>query len=205
MRPNPTRTTFELRPHGRDGVWESNDGRYRTYAHQILAELEQLCIEVQSKWPCEANTPITDERQHSELWSLARRRDRSSDTTRIYAAMAVEGFLNFYGVYRLGQEVFDEHFERAGVVQKLRKLLLFCDNLNIPENDPLCASADRVAKSRNALVHPKTREVGGDPATHQRSSTKLPDVARESVDAMEAFFSGFATTVPDVASHLIRR
>ena len=130
--PIRTRQQFKLRPHDPEGVWESNDGRYRTYAHQILAEHVSLCDEVLKKWPIDAGAAITDPHAYPEISELGRRRDQTADTVRIYAAMAVEGYLNFYGVLRLGQDVFDEHFERLGLVPKLRALLLTCDQLDIP-------------------------------------------------------------------------
>ena len=199
------RERFAIRPHDAQGVWESNDGRYRAYAHELLAQLEVLCTEILAAWPSEAGASITDDSRYPELWKLARLRDRTSDTVRIYAAMAAEGFLNFYGVLRLGQRVYDEHFERLGAVPKLRSLLLICDQLEVPRNDPLVLCLDRLAQSRNALVHPKTREVLGNPATQKRSSTKLPEVAQESVANMEAFFEQFVQAVPDARPQIARK
>ena len=54
---------------------------------------------------------------------------------RLYAAMAVEGFLNWYGVFRLGEEIFNQHFERLGLVPKLRVLLLVCDSIHVGKGD----------------------------------------------------------------------
>jgi len=123
----------------------------------------------------------------------------------LYAAMSVEGFLNFYGVLRLGQRAFDEHFERLGLVPKLRALLLVCDHLDVSRSDPLVLLLDNVAQGRNALVHPKAREVVGDLATHERASTKIPEVAREAVANMESFFEQFIHAVPSAAPSLARK
>jgi len=199
------RKPFVLRPHDAEGTWASNDARYRAYAHELLAQLEGLCTEVLRRWPAEAGATVTNESQHLELWKLARLRDRTSDTVRIYAAMAVEGFLNFYGVLRLGQQAFDEHFERLGVVPKLRTLLLVGESIDLPRNDPLVLVLDSVAQSRNALVHPKAREIVNEPSSDERPSTKLPEVAQEMVASMESFFQQFAQAVPPMASHLARR
>jgi hypothetical protein len=199
-----TRQQFQLRPHDPEGIWESNDGRYRTYAHQLLAEHVSLCEEVLQKWPGDAEAPITAPNAHPEVAALARRRDQTADTVRIYAAMAVEGYLNFYGVLRLGQDVFDEHFERLGLVPKLRILLLTCDQLHVPKSDPLVLALDRVAQSRNALVHPKTKEIVGDLSQHKRTATPMPETARNAVEDMEAFFEAFVEAVPQAENHLSR-
>jgi len=198
-------SAYSIRSHDPQGAWESNDGRYRTYAHDILQEHQELCAKILHIWPQETGAVITDPKQYPEIARLAAKRDQTSDTTRIYAAMAVEGYLNFYGVLRLGQQVFDEHFERLGLVPKLRALLLFCDQLNIPPNDPLVLIMDKVAQSRNSLVHPKTREVIGNPATHQRSSIQMPGAAEQAVECMERFFETFMQAVPKAAGHLSRR
>ena len=203
--PTRTRQKFDLRPHDPEGVWESNDGRYRTYAHQLLAEHVALCDEVLQKRPGDVGAAITNPNAYPEITALGRRRDQTADTVRIYAAMAVEGYLNFYGVLRLGNDVFAEYFERLGLVPKLRTLLLTCDQLNLPKSDPLVLALDRVARSRNALVHPKTREVVGDLSQHKRTATPAPETARSAVNNMEAFFEAFVQAVPQAANHLSRR
>jgi hypothetical protein len=199
------RQEFQLRPHDPEGIWESNDGRYRTYAHQLLAEHVALCDEVLRSWPTKSNESITDPTAYPEITVLARRRDQTADTARIYAAMAVEGYLNFYGVLRLGQVVFDEHFERLGLIPKLRTLLLTCDHLDVPNNDPLVLALERVAQSRNSLVHPKTKEVVGEVAQHRRTANPAPQTAQAAIANMEAFFDEFIKAVPNAANHLCNR
>ena len=200
----PPNRTFALRSHTPDGVWESNDNRYRNVAHQSLAELEHLCEEVRNQWPIKARESIQTPALYPEVAKLAKRRDQASDATRVYAAMAVEGFLNFYGVVRLGQQAFDDHFERLGLVPKLRCLLLLCDQLNCPRNDPLVLLLDKVAQSRNALVHPKATEVVGDFSRHVPIEVPMPSTARLAVENMEAFFAAFVAAVPEAEPHLRR-
>ena len=199
------RKPFALRAHDAEGVWASNDIRYRAYAHELLGQLEDLCSQVLNHWPADAGPSITNERQHTDLWRLARLRDRTSDTARIYAFMAVEGFLNFYGVVRFGQQAFDDHFERLGLVPKLRSLLLVGENLDVPRNDRLVLLLEAVAQGRNALVHPKTREMSKDPTASERPSVQVPEVAREALANMEAFFEQFAQAVPPMGGHLARK
>jgi hypothetical protein len=59
-----------------------------------------------------------------------RKRDLLSDAVKIFSAMAVGAFLNYYGVVRLGEDECASHFERLGLVPKLRTLLLVCDFLS---------------------------------------------------------------------------
>lgn len=194
---DPIAKSFSVLPHHRSGAWESNDSRYRDDAHDLLAELQEICNEIGANWPLQhMGFSVNDETAPPRLKELSRKRTLTSDMVRIYAAMAIEGFLNFYGVLRVGQDVYDDHFERLGIIPKLRKLLLFCDALDIPANHQLCLDLDFVAQSRNALVHPKVKEVVVAWSQHQPGFTTVPGKANETVERMERFFIGFGTLVP---------
>lgn len=198
------RRTFQVRPRDVEGIWESNDGRYREYAHQLLQEHVALCEEVVGAWPIDPGLGL-DPSQHPTLWAIALRRNQTADSVRIFAAMAVEGFINFYGVLRLGEEVYNEQFERMGLVPKLRALLLISDQLDVPESDPMVDVLKRIAADRNGLVHPKTRTVTGPADQFTRTLSRVPDAAIEAVDRMEKFFAAFKEAVPLAESHLNRR
>ena len=196
---NTPRQTFALRPHDEALGWESNERRYFKYAQSQLVELEAKCKEVWAAWPVAPDQPVEDVHiRHPELAKLLDERNRLSDSVRIYSAMAVEGFLNWYGALRLGEAAFNEHFERLSLVPKLRAVLLVCDSVSIPRNDPLVEALNAVAQSRNALVHPKAREVSG-PATPMRPFTKVPETARDSVARMRTFFAELVVAVPQTA------
>lgn len=190
-----------VRPLWSEGSWETVNRTLRTRAHRLLGELRDLCQQIQSTWPNEVGKDITDQAQYPELWDLCERRDALSDFVRVTAAMSVEGFLNFYGVFRLGHEVFDDYYERLGLVPKLRGLFLICDQLNIPKQHALVSHLDRLAQSRNQLVHPKAREASG---AQSPPALGIPDEAEAMVEAMESFFSEFAAAVPD-AAFLLKR
>ena len=155
------------------------------------------------QWPTDPPLALNNARNsYPELAALGRRRDRASDAARLYAAMAVEGFVNFYGVLRLGQLVFDEHFERLGMVPKLQRLLLICESLNVTKAHGIVAALERVAASRNSLVHPKAREIPRAHGATARTSIPLPEHAQASIDSMEEFFTRFVELVPGMARYL---
>jgi hypothetical protein len=188
-----------------NGVWESNDPRYRSYAHELLAELEQLCTQITVEWPLPVDEPIKEDHpQYQKFEKLIRLRDRTADTVQIYAAMAIEGFLNWYGVLRLGESIYSQHFERLGIIPKLQQILLKCDSVTVTEGDPIVIALTAVAEQRNDLLHPKAREVVGDPSLHKRTSKKLPEVPQEVVASMELFFEEFSLAVPDAAFYIQR-
>jgi hypothetical protein len=194
---------FKLRPHVVTGQWVTKDARYREYAHELLSELEALCAELKIKYPPKKDTTIQNEKEYpTEYIKLLHLRDRTSDSVRLYAAMSVEGFLNFYGVLRLGQKVFDEHFERLGLIPKLKSLLLLCDALKVDEKDSLVVLLIKIAESRNNLVHPKTKEIDHTHKTDPKNVIEIPKKAQQAVENMEAFFEKFALAVPEAGRYI---
>ena len=191
-----TLPTFSVRPIGSTGSWATFVRTHRSRTNRLLSELQVLAEEVQISWPTNLGDALTNQAEHPELWEKCERRDTLSDVVRVTAAMAVEGFLNFYGMYRLGPAVFDEHYERLGLVPKLRGLLLICDHIDLPKKHLLVTYLDRVAHSRNGLVHPKAIEVVGNTLLAPLS---IPGEAEEVVTAMESFFAEFANLVPEAA------
>lgn len=189
----------------RVGGWLADDKRYYENAHALLNELEAVVVEVNSRWPKPLTDAVKEGETTQELWSLARKRDLLSDAVKVFAAMSVEAFLNFYGVLRIGQARFDSELERAGPVLKLKKLFKTCENVQLQDNDLLVQLVDKVARRRNRLVHPRVLEVGEEPAQVNRNGDKIPEVAREAVADMVAFFVEFGNRDPHVSHHLPTR
>lgn len=198
----PTRKVSTLRPHSGLGHWLSDDRRYCEYARTLLVELERVTEEVKKQWPGPLDQALKGDQHTPELWSLVRKRDLLSDSVKIFSAMAVEAFLNYYGIVRLGEDEYASHFERLGLVPKLRTLLLVCDSLLISEADPLVQLLQSIARRRNSLVHPKAQELEQYVPAETRGGNKIPEVARDAVQEMDAFFKEFFAAVPK-AVHLV--
>jgi hypothetical protein len=114
----------------------------------------------------------------------------------VFAAMAVEGFINFYGTVRLGEAEFVQHFEHLRpVAEKLRKVLAACNSPLDSNSDILIVVRD-LANARNALVHPKTKEIAPESFGTQPGKERQK-AARESVESMERFFELFLQIDPD--------
>ena len=197
-----TKAPYSIRPADYQGSWLTNDRQYFEGAHALLEELEKVVAEVNKRWPKPLGETVKKDEASPELWSLARKRDLLQDSVKIFSAMTVEAFLNFYGVVRLGQDAFESDFERLGPVAKLRKLIEVCDNVTLSDHEPIVQTLSRIAKRRNRLVHPRTSEVGGYVPAVDRGGDKVPDVARESVSDMVHFFQQFGALNADIAHHL---
>lgn len=192
-----SRKQFRLRPYDEPIGSVSNHQKYYRYTHQLLPQLEAKCAQVIEAWPVPQDQPLQDgRRRFPELYELVDERDQLSDSIRIYAAMAVEGFLNWYGLFRLGETVFNEHFERLPLFSKAKTLVLVCDHVTLAKTDPLLTALDQVAQSRNALVHPKAKEVESIAAMLPVPHSKVPATAKCAVENMESFFREFASAVP---------
>jgi hypothetical protein len=199
----PLRSKFYLRPHDESIDYASNVHRYYRDAKRLLPQLEAKCAQVHKAWPVPVDQPVRDAiTNYSDLYDLLDERDRMSDSVRIYSAMAVEGFLNLYGMLRLGEEVFNEHFERLALCPKAQMLLLVCDDVKMEKKDPLLYSLNSVAQSRNALVHPKAKEVQSMPMSTPIPHSEVPDIAVNALKNMEMFFAEFVLAVPE-AKHLV--
>lgn len=198
----PTRQPFSIRNHDALGYWQSDDQRFFEAAILQLCELKKVTIEIKEKWPIATNETLRDSHNYPALLALVRKRDMLSDTVIMFSAMAVEGFLNLYGVVRLGEVEYIYHIEKLGLIPKIRSLLLMCDSLSLTESDPLVKALNRIAKRRNSLVHPKAKEHQEYLPAEKRCSTKIPETAQEAVADMIMFFQEFVALIPE-STHLV--
>ncbi|MHC8322437.1 hypothetical protein ACYZT4_17390 [Pseudomonas sp. GB2N2] len=82
---------------------------------------------------------------------------RAATSTHLYACLAMEGFLNFYGVRRFGETYYKAEIERLPIAKKLEKIFLTV--FGEPPSDLLAQSVLETFQRRNKLAHPKTQEI----------------------------------------------
>lgn len=193
----PTRITSNIRPLGATGAWLTNADAYSEYAQLNFEELKEITDKISEEWPIPLNETIRNPQDHPQIWKLVKKRDSLSDSVLIYTAMAVEAFVNYYGVVRIGEVNYKNLFERLGAIPKLKTLLLVCDSLAVSNNDPLMKVLDKIAVRRNQLVHPKTKEVEDYLPAEERPGNLIPEVAEEAINDMVEFFTEFLLAVPD--------
>jgi len=182
----------------RPGTWRTEHRRYHEYVEQALQELGGLAAEVSRKWPADgpAFLPMTE--LPADLHRLCRRRDHLSDSIRLFAAIAIEAFINYYGVARLGARQFNRHVERLPLHRKVELLLLVCDQVELDDRDELLAALSAVVEGRNELAHPKAAEIPDDSELQSGD----PQAAEKAVWAMRRFFARFVALVP-TSHHMI--
>jgi len=124
-----------------------NDGGYFENAHALLAELKSLTSTIKGKWPGAPDCTLKAE-DDPELTAIVRKRDMLSDSVKIFTAMSIEAFINFYGVLALGEAGFT--FEKIGLIPKLKKLLEIGAGVAVPPDHKILNTIERIADRRNA-------------------------------------------------------
>jgi hypothetical protein len=198
----PPRAPFTVYPVHRAGIWLTDHRRYYKRARFSLAELQRAVDAVLAVWPADAGDGIRVGDGPPGLHELCLTRDTLADTVVLLSAMAAEAFLNYYGVVRLGDEQFNQHFERLGTEKKLCVLLLVCDGLAVRFPDPLVAALRTVMERRNRLAHPKAETRERELTMDERLRDPLPESVAVVFDACTEFFRLFVDAVPR-AAHLV--
>ncbi len=192
----PNAKPFRIRSLNEPGLWYTDVSRYHTWATGQLARLKEMHERIEAE---DQDLPPGDVPRSSvspARWSGYVERSMLSNTIVVFSAMTAEAFLNLYGVVRLTEIEFSTHFERLGVVPKLRQLLLVCDSLSIDANDPLVRTLASLANRRNDLVHPKAKEPQPDGSAPEKWKRPVLDNAVDAVQELDAFLRGFASLVP---------
>jgi hypothetical protein len=82
-----------------------------------------------------------------------------SEAAIVFAALAVEAFLNLYGVIRLGEGFYVRHFERLSISAKVAAIVASCTGQILEDTDEILIAANRLRSIRNDLAHPKVTEI----------------------------------------------
>lgn len=125
-----------------------------------------------------------------------------STATQIFSCMAIESFLNFYGVNQLGEDFYKRNLERLGPNQKLETLIAIAVRLSLEKEDKICKVVRRMFEQRNRLVHPKANQIEADSERIEIiSGTENPvSEAKKMVDDMRLFFDLFRKLDPSHSS-----
>ena len=188
-----------IAPFRRPGSWEF-EGGLREQAVRALELAEQVSSELRREWEVARARQLAGDKAAGRLVSRERIVERNLFTTAavVLSSMAAEAFLNFYGVKRMGQEVYEGHYERLGLVPKLTGIIATCCGMRLDDDAEIVSVARSLSEARNRLAHPKTKEVGSAAGSSHLSPVKHPlHVARESVANMNRFFQLFASFDPD--------
>ena len=185
-------------PYRRQGSWEF-EGGLREEAVRALELAVHVSAELRKQWEAARARELVGGKAAGLLVSREGIVDRNLFTTTavVLSAMAVESFLNFYGVKRLGQQSYELFFERLPLVPKVKEIIETCCGVRLDNAAEIVSVARALSEARRRLAHPKTREGGSAAGSTQVNPLRYPlDVARESVANMNKFFQLFASFDP---------
>jgi hypothetical protein len=184
-------------PFSRPGTWLVTDG-FRDRAHFCLDQVQAHDAEADRYFAHLKVDPL-HRRRILKAADFPNALEFFSDSAVIAAAMAIEGFLNLYGVVRLGELFYQRNYERLSPAQKVAALLGTCCGVLIQKDNEIIQVAKRVFDRRNALVHPKSRDLGRKDRASEAARQLPQQIAYDSVIDMERFATLFATYDPDAA------
>ena len=155
-----------MRPFLSEGGWWTSYSDYYRFAHAAHSEflLAKTKIEIEEQRVTEELKTSGYPDEHLEAYVHDQARHLHNDAYRaatschLYACMALEGFLNLYGVRRLGEQFYQRNLERLGITEKLALVGACCHQWLIDEKDQVVKDFRELFDARNRLVHPKTKE-----------------------------------------------
>ena len=194
--------TNEIQQFNQQGGWTTPHRFYFPMAKNLLQQAKELYSQLEDKEKelkkkVKSEETIWDENTIAGYIQHLTNDDNNyldaiCVSTQIFACMAVEAFLNFYGVKRLGEEYYKRSIERLGISQKLETLIAICTQKLIDDKDEISTTVRRMFDRRNRLAHPKSREVFS-----KNGKLVLPEFinhmeqAEQAVSEMIVFFNKF--------------
>ncbi|WKZ43643.1 MAG: hypothetical protein QY302_16235 [Anaerolineales bacterium] len=192
-------------PANRQGGWITNDYFYFTIAKSFLQQSKDLNLSNENRVKELKERTKTEEPQwdnetlssyvHHLVYDDLKQLDAVCIATQIFACMAVEAFLNLYGVKRLSEKFYKRNLERLGISEKLKILITMCTQEILEDEDEITQIARRMFDRRNSLVHPKTKEINDFSDLIPSESTNHLERAKEAVEETELFFKKFEEIV----------
>ncbi len=138
-------------------------------------------------------------------WARARNAfSRHAISTVLLSALAVEAFLNTYGVVRLRQRFFDDNVERLNIDKKVTFLALVSTNRLLEPTDLIVVATRRLFRERNGIAHPKSKEVKAAEweaavTAESRKGTDALTGARDALLDMRTIFREFLIFDPNAS------
>ncbi len=184
-----------LRSPDQNGAW-LQEANYRFQAETSFRLLHDLSAKCAA-----ALAELKDRRVPADLAARIHEVQAVADSVVVFSAMAVEGFLNFYGVRRLGEEYYTANLERFDTTRKVTTLVLLSTGKQLEPTDALLQVTRQIANRRNALVHPKTVEAGKGRQWPRTDSGVV--VAGQAIEEMSRFFDLVAAADPVAAGSIL--
>jgi hypothetical protein len=104
-----------------------------------------------SSWDSDAHSE-TENLEYFKSWQTYY---LNAITALVFQSMAVESYINYYGLVKLGKEIFDDKYEKSSTFPKLFRICKQVTTKDFPKDSDLYANLVVLFKKRNKLVHSK--------------------------------------------------
>ena len=156
-----------IESYSRTGAWYTSHQFFYSSAYVEYELYEQRLTELREAEEASEKAHSTDgEHKAGLVWhdtvDLQRPCMRAAYSALMFGCMSFEAFLNNYGVRRLGQAYFKRFVERMGITEKLVYLLSIGETEILSPDDFVINRCRGLFDARNALAHPKAKEVKAD-------------------------------------------
>lgn len=132
-------------------TYKTRLGGYGDFYFGVSEEQYSLLVDLENKHEAE-----TDEYKRSEIGDLC---FEAGVKTILFAALCVEASINDYAAWQLGDNYFEKHLANMDVVSKWVVIpKLVCGN-EIDKSGPAYACLSALIRSRNELVHNKSKHL----------------------------------------------
>ncbi len=132
---------------------------YRAEFLKVVAQLASEEDRLRATLPPDEHREL---RIHHETDALRDSCFRAGCAAVLFACMSFEAFLNYFGVRKLGEDYHKRFVERLGVTEKVAYLVSVSSASLLSCDSQLIVRCRRLFEARNALVHPKSREIHPD-------------------------------------------
>jgi len=153
---------------------------------------------------CPASGQITDAAEGADIRHVLEMLEQVrcySRAVQVFAAMVVEATLNTYGLFCFGEEAFERKAARAGPAERVKLVLEPAAATSVADIEEIVQIVDRLARRRNALVHPRAELALVDETgtfrtvTARRAGPVDLDTAHAAIADMECFLKRFGAVL----------
>jgi hypothetical protein len=96
--------------------------------------------------------------ENKQYFSLSKDKEKNAIISVVFIVMSIEGLINEYGFYYLGEERFNEQ-DKKGILDKIVDFYFEVTKIKFPKDKQLYQNIKDVVDLRNTLVHSKSVEI----------------------------------------------
>jgi hypothetical protein len=187
---------FQMRSLTERSRWVTFHREYYRDLGRLMEDLQGYQSQVEAALPPDVGEAFRSA-DYPDASRLCKRRNAALHSIVVFAAMACEATVNYFGARRFGGEVFEEYFERMAWIPKVKTMVLLGAGVRVRKKHPLLRAAQRISEMRGELVHPKAKELPWDPPTDYHRGPPVIETAKAAIDACNAFLDEFTKFVPE--------